>query len=99
MWWQTTETVFDIFKLSIFLLISTLNLKSECIKVFDFKPNPSDPKSNIFLPFQILFEKSLVADTSKALTQKSFVFKYFRVVLILETLNIFKCSVPPLALL
>ena len=56
---QTTDTVFEIFKLSIFLLISTLNLKSECIKDFVFKPNPSDPNNNILLPFHFISVKFL----------------------------------------
>ena len=46
-------------------------LKSECIKVFDFKPNPSEPNNSTFFPFQLLLVKSLFAETSNALTQKS----------------------------
>ena len=57
------------------LFIFTLNLKSECIKVFDFKPNPSEPNNKTFLPSQLLFVKSLVAETSNALTQKSLVLR------------------------
>ena len=62
-------------------------------------PYPSEPNNNIFLPFQLFFVKSFVPETSKALTQNSLVFKNFNAVLRLETLNIFMCSVPPLALL
>ena len=91
--------MFEIFKLSTFLFIFTLNLKSEFIKVFDFKPKPSEPNNNTFLPFQLLLVKSLVAEISNALIQNSLVFKYFNEVFMLETLKIFKCSVPPLALL
>ena len=36
---------------------------------------------------------------SNALTQKSLLFKYFKAVFKFETLNIFICSAPPLALL
>ena len=91
--------MFEIFKLSIFLFILTLNLKSECIRVFDFKPNPSDPNSSIFFPFHLLVVKSLVAETSNALTQKPLVFKNFKEVLIFGTLKTFRYSAPPLALL
>ena len=93
------DTVFEIFKLSIFLFILTLNLKSEFSKVFVLIPYPSDPNNKIFFPLQLFFVKSLVADASNALTQKSFVFKNFIAVFKLETLNIFKNSIPPLALL
>ena len=86
------------FKLSMFLFILTLNIKSELDKVFDFNPNPSDPNKSTFLPFQLFSVKSFFAETSNALIQKSFVFKYL-VVLIFETLKIFICSAPPLALL
>ena len=81
------------------LLILTLNLKSEFSKVFALIPNPSDPKSNTFLPFQLFFAKSFLALISKALTQKFLVLRNFNVVLIFATLKIFICSVPPLALL
>jgi len=74
-------------------------LKSEFSSVFALIPNPSDPNSNTLLPFHLFFVKSLVALTSKALIQKSFDFKYFKVVLTFETLKIFICSAPPLALL
>ena len=89
MWWHTTDTVFDIFKLSIFPFILTLNLKSEFSKVLALIPNPSDPKSNTFFPFQLFVVKSLVALTSNALIQKSFDFK-FRVQMnnTIESLNI-----------
>ena len=43
--------------------------------------------------------KSFFADTSKALTQKSLVFKNFSAVFTFETLKILICSTPPLALL
>ena len=67
----------------------TLNLKSEFSKVFALIPNPSEPKSKIFLPFHLCCVKSFLALISNALTQKSLVFKNFNVVLILATLNIF----------
>ena len=86
MWWHTTETVFDIFKLSILLFIFTLNLKSECIRVLDLSPKPSDPNNNIFFPFQLFEVKSLVAETSKALIQKFLVFKYFNELMLAGTL-------------
>ena len=81
------------------MFILTLNLKSELDKVFVFKPNPSDPNNKTFLPSHLFLVKSFVPDTSKALIQKSLVFKYFNDVFIFATLKIFKCSVPPLALL
>ena len=87
------------FKLSILLFILTLKLKSEFSKVFAFIPKPSEPKSKIFFPFQLCFVKSFFALISKELTQNSFVFRNFKAVLILETLKILICSVPPLALL
>ena len=71
MWWHTTDTVFDMFKLSILPFIFTLNLKSEFSKVFALIPYPSDPKSNTFFPFQLFVVKSFVALTSNALIQKS----------------------------
>ena len=80
-------------------MILTLNLKSEFSKVLDFIPNPSEPNKITFFPFQLLLVKSFVAETSNALTQKSLVFKNLNEVLILETLKIFICSAPPLALL
>ena len=43
--------------------------------------------------------KSFLALISNALIQNSFVFKNFKVVLTLDTLNILMCSIPPLALL
>ena len=91
--------MFDIFKLSILSLIFTLNLKSEFSNNFRFIPKPSDPKSKIFFPLHLFSVKSFEPSTSNALTQKSLVFKNLKVVLIFETLNIFKCSTPPLALL
>ena len=87
------------FRLSILLLISILKIKSEFFIVWFFKPKPSEPNNNIFLPFQLCFVKFLLAFASKALTQKSFVFKNFKVVFKLATLKIFRCSTPPLALL
>ena len=87
------------FKLSILLLILTLNLKSEFSKVFALIPYPSEPKSKIFFPFQSCFVKSFLALISKAETQNSFVFKNFNAVPIFDTLKILICSVPPLALL
>ena len=89
MWWHTTDTVFDIFKLSILSFILTLNLKSEFCKVLAFIPNPSEPNNNTFLPFQSFLVKSFVADTSNALIQNSFDFK-FRVQMndTIESLNI-----------
>ena len=50
MWWHTTETVFEIFKLSILLFILTLKLKSEFSNVLVFIPKPSDPNYKTFLP-------------------------------------------------
>ena len=41
-------------------------------------PNPSDPNSKTFFPFQLFVVKSLLADTSKALIQKSLDFKYLK---------------------
>jgi hypothetical protein len=87
------------FKLSILLFILTLNLKSEFSKVLALIPNPSEPKSKTFFPFQTCFEKSFFALISNALTQNSFVFKNFNVVFTLATLKILICSTPPLALL
>ena len=87
------------FKLSILSFILTLNLKSEFSKVLALIPNPSDPKSKIFFPFQSCFVKSFLALISNALTQNSLLFKYLRAVFRFETLNILICSVPPLALL
>jgi hypothetical protein len=79
--------------------IFTLNLKSEFSRVLALIPKPSDPNNNTFFPFQLFVVKSFVALTSKALIQKSFDFKYFKVVFTFETLKIFICSAPPLALL
>ena len=87
-WWHTIDTVFEIFRLSIFLLISILKLKSAFFNVFSFKPYPSDPKSNTFLPSQLWLVKSFFAWTSKALTQKLFFFNKFNAVFKLETLKI-----------
>ena len=91
--------MFDIFKLSILWFISTLNLKSEFSKVFAFIPYPSDPNNRTFFPLQLFFVKSFDAETSNALTQKSFPFKNFNAEFKFETLNILICSVPPLALI
>ena len=86
------------FKLSI-LLIFILNWKSLFFKVLCFKPKPSEPNNKTFFPFHLFSVKSFFADTSKALTQKFFDFKYLSEVLIFDTLKIFICSAPPLALL
>ena len=67
--------------------------------VFDYKPYPSEPNKRTFFPFQLLLVKSFEAEISNALTQKFLVFKNLKAVFKLETLNIFKCSAPPLALL
>jgi len=74
-------------------------LKSEFSKVLAFIPNPSEPNNNTFLPFQSFLVKSFVADTSNALIQNSFDFKYFKAVFTFDTLKILMCSAPPLALL
>ena len=68
------DTLFDIFKLSILLLIFTLNLKSGFSKVFALIPNPSEPKSKIF-SHGLCLVKSFFALISKALIQNSFVLK------------------------
>ena len=52
-----TDTEFEILRLSIFLLISILNIKSECSKVLFFNPNPSEPNNKTFFPFQSFFVK------------------------------------------
>ena len=52
------------------------NLKSEFSSVLALIPKPSDPNKSTFFPFQLFVVKSFVAETSKALTQKSLFFKY-----------------------
>ena len=62
-------------------------------------PNPSDPNNKTFFPFQLFLVKSRLDEISKALIQNSFVFRNFKAVFKLDTLKIFMCSAPPLALL
>ena len=79
--------MFEIFKLSIFPFILTLNLKSEFSKVLALIPKPSDPNNRTFFPFQLFLVKSFDALISKALIQKSLDFRYFNEVFIFDTLN------------
>ena len=82
---HSTNTVFEIFKLSILLSIFTLNLKSDLSNVFALMPNPSDPNNKTFFPSQLFLVKSFEALISKALTQKPLVFRNLSAVFILET--------------
>jgi len=82
-----------------YLLIPILNTKSDLDIVLSFRPKPSDPKSKTFFPSHLWFVKSFLAFESKELIQKFLVFRNFKAVFTLETLNIFKYYVPPLALL
>ena len=65
----------------------------------DVREGGKNVNNKTFLPNHLCEVKFFLADESNALIQKSLVFRNFKDVLIFDTLNIFKCSAPPLALL
>ena len=74
-------------------------IKSEFFSVWCFKPYPSEPNKRTWLSFQSWLVKSLLDLLSNPHIQKFLVFKYFNVVLIFDTSNMFIWSIQPLALL
>ena len=61
-----------------------------------FIPYPSEPNKSTIFPFHSIFVKSSLLFVSNPYTQKLLSLKYFKVVFILETVNIFRCSMHPL---